>query len=179
MKRIIKNPIFTFILGTLIFGSIGVVSAYTIFANDIGYTPKDSTWKKSNGEDITNVGDAIDELYNKASNSSSNIDILEFHSSRTSASSSASVTITDLTPNKSYKAIVMRNVGARSDSYVMGFYSSWNNVDISNVSSYSIGENNFVVNFVPTSSTVTFTIGPWGDYSNWTANSEIVLFLIK
>ena len=72
MKKIIKNPIFTFILGAVIFGGIVGVSAYTIFANDIGYTPKDSTWKKSNGEDITNVKDAIDELYNKA-NSKSNI----------------------------------------------------------------------------------------------------------
>ena len=66
MKKIIKNPIFTFILGALIFGGIVGVSAYTIFANDIGYTPKDSTWKKSNGEDITNVKDAIDDLYSKA-----------------------------------------------------------------------------------------------------------------
>lgn len=63
MKRIIKNPIFTFILGTLIFGGIVGVSAYTIFANDIGYTPKDSTWK------VDNVKDAIDELYNKANTS--------------------------------------------------------------------------------------------------------------
>ena len=72
MKKIIKNPIFTFILGALIFGGIVGVSAYTIFANDIGYTPNDTTWKKSNGEDITNVKDAIDELYTKA-NSKSNI----------------------------------------------------------------------------------------------------------
>ena len=71
MKKIIKNPIFTFILGALIFGGIGVVSAYTILANDIRYTPKDTTWKKSSGEDITNVQDAIDELYNKTSSSSS------------------------------------------------------------------------------------------------------------
>ena len=73
MKKIIKNPIFTFILGALIFGGIVGVSAYTIFANDIGYTPKDSTWKKSNGEDITNVKDAIDELYSKA-NTSKNLE---------------------------------------------------------------------------------------------------------
>lgn len=66
MKKIFKNPIFTFILGAIIFGGIVGVSAYTIFANDIGYTPKDSTWKKSNGEDITNVKDAIDELYSKS-----------------------------------------------------------------------------------------------------------------
>ena len=66
MKKIIKNPIFTFILGALIFTGITSVAAYSILANDIRYTPKDSTWKKSNGEDITNVKDAIDELYSKA-----------------------------------------------------------------------------------------------------------------
>ena len=66
MKKIFrKSNIFSFLLGAIIFGGIGVVSAYTIFANDIGYTPKDSTWKKANGEDITNVKDAIDELYSK------------------------------------------------------------------------------------------------------------------
>ena len=61
MKRIIKNPLLTFILGALIFGSIGVVSAYTIFANDIGYTPKDTSWE------VDNVKDAIDDLYIEAS----------------------------------------------------------------------------------------------------------------
>ena len=66
MKRIIKSRVFAFILGAVIFGGIVGVSAYSIFANDIGYTPSDSTWKKSNGEDITNVKDAIDELYSKA-----------------------------------------------------------------------------------------------------------------
>ena len=60
MKKIFKKSnIFAFILGALIFGSIGVVSAYTIFANDIGYTPKDTTWE------VDNVKDAIDELYMK------------------------------------------------------------------------------------------------------------------
>ena len=61
-----KKYIIGFILGALIFGGIVGVSAYTLFANDIGYTPKYSSWKKSNGEDITNVKDAIDELYTKA-----------------------------------------------------------------------------------------------------------------
>ena len=72
MKRIIKNPIFTFILGAIIFGEIVGVSAYAILANNIAYTPKDTAWKKSNGEDITNVKDAIDELYNAANNNNNN-----------------------------------------------------------------------------------------------------------
>lgn len=59
MKKIIKNPLLTFILGAIIFGGIGIVSAYTLFAGDIGYTPKDATWE------VDNVKDAIDELYEK------------------------------------------------------------------------------------------------------------------
>lgn len=59
MKRIIKNPIFTFILGIILTSSITVV-AYTTLAKDIGYTPKDNTWE------VDNVKDAIDQLYTKA-----------------------------------------------------------------------------------------------------------------
>ena len=54
MKKIIKNPVFMFILGSIIFGSIGIVSAYTILAKDVGYTPKDTTWKVNNVEDAIN-----------------------------------------------------------------------------------------------------------------------------
>ena len=68
MKQIFKKSnIFSFLLGALIFTGITSVAAYTILAKDIEYTPSDSTWKKSNGEDITNVKDAIDELYVSAS----------------------------------------------------------------------------------------------------------------
>lgn len=58
MKRFL-NPVFTFILGALIFGSIGVVSAYNLFASNIGYTPKDSSWN------VDNVNDALDDLATK------------------------------------------------------------------------------------------------------------------
>lgn len=69
MKKIFrKSNIFSFLLGAVIFGGIVGVSAYSVLANNIGYTPSDSTWKKSNGEDITNVKDAIDELYTKSDN---------------------------------------------------------------------------------------------------------------
>lgn len=60
MKKILKSRIFAFILGALIFGSIGV-AASQLFANQIEFRP---TWKKSNGEDIVNVEEAINELYN-------------------------------------------------------------------------------------------------------------------
>ena len=63
MSKIIKSRIFTFVLGAVIFSGITGVAAYSMFAKDIKYTPSDTTWKKSNGDSITNVEDAIDELY--------------------------------------------------------------------------------------------------------------------
>ena len=66
MKKVFKKGyIFSFILGAIVFGSVGTYAAYSVLADNIGYTPKDNTWKKANGEDITNVKDAIDELYSK------------------------------------------------------------------------------------------------------------------
>ena len=60
-----KKFIIGFILGGILFGSITLVSAYAIYANDIAYTPN---WKKENGEDITNLKEALDELYKKSNN---------------------------------------------------------------------------------------------------------------
>ena len=57
MKKIMKNPIFIFILSAIIFSSMGVVIAATILAKDVSYTPNNANWK------VDNVGDAIDELY--------------------------------------------------------------------------------------------------------------------
>jgi len=60
MKEFIKSRVFAFILGAIIFGSIGVISASTILAKDISYTPNDETWN------VNNIGDAIDDLYANA-----------------------------------------------------------------------------------------------------------------
>ena len=62
MKKIFKNPILTFIIGLIIAGGISV-SAYSLFATNINYEP---IWKKEDGTNITNVSEALDELYNKA-----------------------------------------------------------------------------------------------------------------
>ena len=61
MKKIFKNPILMFIFGALIFGSIGVLA--TVAATSITYEP---SWTKINGDPITNVSEAIDTLYTKA-----------------------------------------------------------------------------------------------------------------
>ena len=62
MKKIFKNPIITFLLGIIVSTSIGV-SAYSLFANNIYFRPTDTSWKKSDGTNIENVSDAINELY--------------------------------------------------------------------------------------------------------------------
>ena len=64
MKKIFKDPLFTFILGVVLTSGIAVFASQ-LFASDIKYEPE---WKKSNGDDITNVAEAIDELYSKANN---------------------------------------------------------------------------------------------------------------
>lgn len=54
MKNIIKNPIFTFIMGLFIAGSITGVAAYNYNAKQISYTPKDSNWNVNNVESAIN-----------------------------------------------------------------------------------------------------------------------------
>ena len=56
MKQL-KSNIISFILGALIFGGIGAVFAYSIFANNVGFTPTDNTWN------VNNVENAINDLY--------------------------------------------------------------------------------------------------------------------
>jgi len=57
MKKIINSPLFTFILGGIIFGSVGIYAASYV-ASDISYT--------KDGKQTT-VSDALDNLYNKNS----------------------------------------------------------------------------------------------------------------
>ena len=58
MKKIFKSPIFTFILGAIIFGGISIAFAYSYSAVQIGFSPIDITWQASNTKE------AIDSLYN-------------------------------------------------------------------------------------------------------------------
>ena len=95
MKNILRSRIFTFVVGAIIFSGITGVAAYTMIANKIGYTPKDSTWKKSNGENITNVEEALDELYGEKSVLSFN----ELYSYAASSPSNFSYTFPENTKN--------------------------------------------------------------------------------
>lgn len=65
MKKLFNSSIFTFILGALLFSFIGIVSAYSISSNNVDFNP---SWTKDNGESITNIDEAIEELYKKSNN---------------------------------------------------------------------------------------------------------------
>ena len=54
-KKIRKGIVLMIVLG-IVFGGIAGVTAYTISAKEIGYSPKDSSWK------VNNVADAIESL---------------------------------------------------------------------------------------------------------------------
>ena len=64
MKKIIKNPLLTFILGLIISGT--VVYAYVFYAQDISYDNSYSHLVDENDNNVTNVQDALDILYDKA-----------------------------------------------------------------------------------------------------------------
>ena len=57
MKKILNSEIFFFILGAIIFSSIGVVFAYSITASNIGFTPREVTWN------VNNVSSALDDIH--------------------------------------------------------------------------------------------------------------------
>ena len=70
MKKINRSHIYSFILGAIIFGSVGVGA--TMVANSISYTPKDTSWN------VDNVSDAIDDLYNnKCPNKQSGTEVIQ------------------------------------------------------------------------------------------------------
>ena len=56
-----KKLIIGFILGGLIFGSVGIYAA-SYYAKDVSYEPTDASWE------VTNVSDALDHLYKNARN---------------------------------------------------------------------------------------------------------------
>ena len=95
MKKIFKSRVFAFILGAILFGSIGVVSAYTILANDIGYTPSNTTWE------VSNVKDAIDDLYSK------NISIDKLLDSNIASGDTSTVTANYTNPNSTPEKIIV------------------------------------------------------------------------
>jgi len=66
MKKILKSRLFTFILGLVIAGSIGVY-AVNVSSSEVSY---DNT---NSGSEATTVEGAIDDLYSKVENNTSNV----------------------------------------------------------------------------------------------------------
>lgn len=64
-KKVLKNRIFIFVLGGLIFGTVGVCAATYFPSNQVTYD------NKTSGLESTDVQGAIDELYNTCQSSSS------------------------------------------------------------------------------------------------------------
>ena len=62
MKKIIKNNIFGFLIGIILYS--GVVYAANLYkAVDVKYDPTDTSWE------VSNVNDALNDLYDKQKNS--------------------------------------------------------------------------------------------------------------
>ena len=69
MKKFInKNTLFSFILGGILFSVVGVSANYLYQANQISYTPSDTTWN------ATNINEALNELYAKSISSNNEIE---------------------------------------------------------------------------------------------------------
>ena len=156
MKKIFrKSNIFSFLLGAILFGGIGVVSAYTILANNIGYTPKDTTWKKTNGEDITNVKDAIDDLYDKTNNK---FDLLWINNNKTTGISAFDVNVN---LSNYTKIMVVGYYDPWNSPYQLGFYSIIN-VGESKTMRCTYNENNYNTRDVTVSENkISFSNGKW------------------
>ena len=146
MKKIIKSRIFSFILGAVIFGSIGVF-AYAYSANQITYTPKDSTWKKSNGEDITNIKDAVDELHN---NLNKIIFTIASQSPNSGNTSLSMIEMKNFARYKYFKYVFLGNEGSNCENY---FLDNETKVTATSNHTYSLSEIKNYRFYVKTSTT--------------------------
>ena len=65
MRKFFDSKLTYYLFGFI--SAIGIVSvfAYSYFAQDIGFTPTDSEWKNSNGTDLGNVSNALENLYSR------------------------------------------------------------------------------------------------------------------
>ena len=57
MKKILSNRLFIFIISGVFFASVTLYAANIYYANEVKYTPSDSSWN------VTNVNDALNNLY--------------------------------------------------------------------------------------------------------------------
>ena len=68
MKKFINSKLFIVIITAVICISGTAFAASELLAKDVDYTPLDNEWKATDGTDITNVKEAIDDLHKRISN---------------------------------------------------------------------------------------------------------------
>ncbi|MBR1718456.1 MAG: hypothetical protein IJ715_04240 [Bacilli bacterium] len=147
MKELLKSRVFVVIVIACVCIVGTAYAAVSILASNINYTPKDTSWKKTNGDNIVNVQDAIDELYDK-----SNLETTIEKKYCDSGENALTCTIDNLDINKYYFCIATYR-GTNSNFNVTNanvIYNehNWNYLDIN--STYRT-----LIN--PISSSVTFT----------------------
>ncbi len=70
MKKMLSNRLFIFIISGVFFASVTLYAANIYYANEIKYTPTDLSWN------VTDVNEALNDLYNKYNNNRINIPII-------------------------------------------------------------------------------------------------------
>lgn len=111
MKNFIKNNLKVFVaimITTIIVGTVSVYAASQYFAKDISFIPTNENFKKENGEAITNVEDALNELYN-INNKKVSIQLFENNSE-----GQLVLTNSIFSRYKKFKMVDMYNYNARS-----------------------------------------------------------------
>lgn len=66
MKKIFDSKLFYFVLGAMIFSGITVCASTTYLSNQVVFTSTNSEWN------VNNVEDALNDLYNKQNNTTTN-----------------------------------------------------------------------------------------------------------
>ena len=144
MKMILTKPLFTFILGAILFSGISVAIAFAYVASDVDYSPDNDTWQ------VDNVGSAIDDLRRKYNNiATSSVETIGVCSGNSTSCSSTALEI-----GKAYLCVV------NSRKYNGSFSISGANVLYKNEESafLNYAYSTYRAFIIPTSSTVGFTI---------------------
>ena len=142
MQKLIRKPIVMYLLGFLSAISITSVFAYSLIANNVGYTPTESTWKKGDGSDIENVSEALDDLYDQTK--------IEdytgsFYLSGDYRTNYSRYSLVDINVEK-YNRMILNVTGVYSNSSVFYFYVQVNGSTILNITktgTYTIDTTNY------------------------------------
>ena len=74
INKIKSNSLFTFLIGAILFGGIGIYGTNAYKSNTIEYSPTDSSWG------VNNVSDALNSLYDITTNATTIFTSIEFQS---------------------------------------------------------------------------------------------------